>query len=160
ACRTFVGPDFLPGRLQRRGRKHLVHQTVPTSSFDAVLQRRHHALRPDRGFHPRPVLAGFCTLCSPRGHCRCSLCLDLGHCTSSFLPPFPRRGFAARAFRGFSPLRYYAGSDSCRTSPARQASLLTLHRLPGIPPPTTLCARTSLCQSPQRVRSAPFGSRL
>src|SRR6202011_3639688 len=37
-------------------------------------------------------------------------------------------------------------------SQARQVSPLTLHCLPGIPPPTTSCARTSLCQSPQRVR--------
>jgi len=140
-------------RTQRR-------PTVPTSSFDAVLQRRHHALRPHRSFHPRPVLAGFCTLCSPRGHCRCCLCLGLGHCASTFLPTFPRRGFAIRAFRGSPPLRYYAGSDSCRASPARQVSLLTLHCLPDIPPPITSRARTSLCQSPQRVRSIPFGFRL
>src|SRR5580704_10889767 len=37
-------------------------------------------------------------------------------------------------------------------SQARQVSPLTLHCLPGIPSPTTSCARTSLCQSPQRVR--------
>ena len=37
-------------------------------------------------------------------------------------PAFPRRGFALRASRGSSPLRYYAGSDPCRASPARQVS--------------------------------------
>src|ERR1700675_1208469 len=45
----------------------------------------------------------------------------------------------------------------------RQVSPLTLHCLPGIPPPTTSCARTSLCQSPQRVRpvqASPSMSRL
>jgi len=72
ARRTFIGRDSLPSRIQRVGGEHLIHQTVPTTSFDAVHQRRHHALRPDCIFHPRPV-AGFCTLCSPRGHCRCCL---------------------------------------------------------------------------------------
>jgi hypothetical protein len=70
--RTFIGPDFLPGCFQRVGCKHLIHQTVPTTSFDAVHQRRHHTLSPDRIFHPRPV-AGFCTLSSRCGHCRCFL---------------------------------------------------------------------------------------
>ena len=84
------------------------------TSFDAVLQRRHHAFRPDRSFHPRPSRTGFCTLCSPRGHCRCSLCSNHVLCASTFLPTFPRRGFAIRAFRRSSRLRYYAGSASCR----------------------------------------------
>ena len=69
-------------------------------------------LRPDRSFHPRP--ARFCTSCSPRGHCRCCCLLLSSHRTSTFLPTFPRRGFAVRAFQGSSPLRYYAGSASCR----------------------------------------------
>ena len=157
--------DGLLRRLPEQDRakpppNELIHQAVPTSSFDAVLQRQHHALRPHRSFHPRPVLVGFCTLCSPCWHSRRCLCLGLGQCASTFLPTFPQRGFASRASRGSSPLQYYAGSDPCRTSPARQASLLTLHCLPGIPPPITSCARTSLCQSPQRVRSIPFGFRL
>ena len=37
-------------------------------------------------------------------------------------PAFPRRGFALRASRGSPPLQYYAGSDPCRASPARQVS--------------------------------------
>jgi hypothetical protein len=48
-------------------------------------------------------------------------------------------------------------------SQVRQVSPLTLHCLPDIPSPTTSCARTSLCQSPQRVRSvkaSPSMSRL
>src|SRR6202008_659768 len=102
---------------------HLVDQTVPATSFDAVLQRRHHAVGPHRGFHPRPV-AGFCTLCSPCGHWRCFLCLVAHVSPPPSCPAFPRRGFAVRASRGSSPLRYYAGSDSCRASPARQVSPL------------------------------------
>ena len=140
-------------RLQRRRRS--------TSSFDAVDQRRHHALRPDRSFHPRPV-AGFCISFSPRGHCRCCPCSHpaLTHLPSC--PAFPRRGFALRACRGSSPLRYYAGSDSWRASPARQASPVHLSRLPSIQPPSTLRARTSrpyhLVRSvgPSRVQASPL----
>ncbi len=42
-----------PADASVSGRVHLVHQTVPLASLDAVHQRRHHALRPHRGFHPR-----------------------------------------------------------------------------------------------------------
>src|SRR6266446_80416 len=157
---TVIGPDPLPGRLQGRRRKHLVHQTVPTSSFDAVDQRRHHPLRPDRGFHPR-ILADFCALCSPRGHCRRFRLLRSGHCVSTFLPTFPRRVFAPHAFRRSARLRYYEGSDSCRTSPVRrQASPVHLSCLPSIQPPTTLRACTSRSLSPPCVQSVPCGSRL
>jgi hypothetical protein len=97
------------------------------TSFDAVVQRRHHALCPDRSFHPRP--AGLCTPCSPCGHCRCCCLLHSIHRTSTFLPAFPRRGFAVRAFRGSSPLRYYAGSASCRTL-ARPTGLSAYAALP------------------------------
>ena len=92
-------PGLPPGRRQRCRRVHLVHQAVPTPSFDAVLQRRHHALRPHRGFHPRPV-AGFCTLFSRRRHCRCCLLPGSVLHASTFLPPFPRDGFASRPSRG------------------------------------------------------------
>jgi len=61
-------------------------------------------------------------LSSPCGHYRCSLCLFLVHSVSTFLPTFPRRGFAFRAFHESPSLQYYAGSDSCRASPARQVS--------------------------------------
>ena len=97
-----IGPDFRPGRLQRRRRKHLVHQTVPTSFSDAVDQRRHHTLRPDRSFRP-PHLAAFAAggispLLSRNGTAGILLLHARPH-TSSFLPPFPRNGFARRPFR-------------------------------------------------------------
>ena len=147
-ARTFPRP---PPAL---GRTHLVHQTVPTSSFDAVDQRRHHALRPDRGFHPRPVV-GFCTLCSPSGHCRCCrLLLSVLH-ASTFLPAFPRPGFASRASRGLRRRGTMRALTPAGLARARQVSPLTPLCLPDIPPPTTSCARTSLFQSPQRVRQVP-----
>ena len=57
---------------------------------------------PDRGFHPTP---GFCALFSTATavhwrHVAYALPVTGFH-TSTFLPPFPRRGFAIRAFRGY-----------------------------------------------------------
>ncbi len=74
---------------------------------------------------------------------------------SSFLPPFPRGGFASRRFRRRRRHRYYEGSDSCRPHPGRQVSPLAPPCRPGIPSSTTRAARRSLCQSPQRQRLLP-----
>ena len=100
ACRTFVGLHLVPSHLQRCRRRHLVDQTVPLAAFDAVIQRRQHARRPNRGFNPGPVAPalGLCTLCSLVGTAGARLPRSVRH-VSTFLPPFPRRGFAARAFR-------------------------------------------------------------
>ena len=123
---------------------------------DAVAQRRHHAVVPLCRFRPRPV-AGFCTLYSPSGHWRCFRLLHRGAPASTFLPTFPRRGFALRACRGSSPLRYYAGSDSCRAL-ARPAGLSGPSAcLPGIPPPTTSCAWTSRSYHLARPVGSPLG---
>ena len=54
-------------------------------------------------------------MCSPCRHCRrLAFALPLRVAlASTFLPPVPRRSFALCASRGFSPLRYHEGSDSC-----------------------------------------------
>jgi hypothetical protein len=74
------------------------------ASFDAVLQRRQHALAPHRGFHPRPILsADLCALCSPLRHYR-HFAFALPRClahASTFLSPFPQYDFAFRTSRGF-----------------------------------------------------------
>ena len=56
-----------------------------------------------------------CALRSPFRHWqRFAFALPLcGIHLSTFLPPVPRRRFASSAFRGFWPLRYHEGSDSC-----------------------------------------------
>ena len=86
------------------GSVHFVDQAEPFTSFDAVSQRRQHALVPHRSFHPRPIpAASLCALCSPLGHCR-RLAFALLRCAthvSTFLSPFPRHGFAFRTWRGF-----------------------------------------------------------
>src|SRR5215510_793493 len=134
-CRSGVILDFVPGRLKRLLSVHLVNQAKPFPSFDAVFQRRQHAFTPHRGFHPRPISSvGLCALCSPCGHCR-RLAFALPGCVahaSTFLSPFPRRGFAFRPSHGShrfgtmesltpAPLTYRAGlpaylaTSSCRS---------------------------------------------
>ena len=73
-------------------------------------------------------------------------------------PAFPRPGFAVRASRGLRHCGTMRALTPAALSQARQVSLLPSLRLQGIPPPTTWCARTPLCQSPQRVRSVPHGT--
>ena len=153
ACRALVGPNSFPGRFERCRRPHLVDQTEPTIAFDAVFQRRHHAVGPDAGFHPRPV-AGFCSLCSPRGHCRRFPCLLPHFPHPPSCPAFPRRGFALRASRGLRRCGTMRALTPAARSHTRQVSPFTPLRLPSIPPPTTSCARASLCQSPQRAQPA------
>ena len=120
ARRAFVGPNLRPGRRQRLGRKHLIHQTEPFAAFDAVAQRRQHAFRPDRGFDPRKVPLSLSALCSLVGTPGVSLPRPV-HRASTFLPTFPRTGLCwpvlSRSVPSERrPQRYCAGSDSC---PAR-----------------------------------------
>src|SRR3989338_340119 len=97
ARRSAVAGYFPPCGFQCRRACCLVHQAEPFASFDAVTQRRQHAFRPDRGFYPRPVaVGGVCGLYSPVGHFRrLGLLRSVFH-ASTFLPPFPRSGFAFR----------------------------------------------------------------
>src|SRR5690554_4904209 len=143
AGRAPIGPDTCPGRREGRRRVHLIDQTVPTSSFDAVDQRRHHALRPHRGFHPRPhweafCLQGFCTTFSRIGTGDALLPLRAHH-ASTFLPTFPRSGFANRTSRDRSrsgTMRALTPGDLAHD---RQVSPLTPLCRPDIPSPTTPC---------------------
>ena len=88
-----VGLHFRPSRRQRRRCVDLVHHAVPNASFDAVLQRRQHAVRPDGGFDPRPV-AGFCALFSNL-HWRRFPCLVHSFRTLPSCPALAREGFAS-----------------------------------------------------------------
>ena len=56
-----------------------------------------------------------------------SLCSRCGSRASTFLPPVPRRSFALCASRGFSPLRYHEGSDSCTAHPPCRSPRLLRH---------------------------------
>jgi hypothetical protein len=145
----------LPGPFPRpheASRAHTpCHQTIPTSSFDAVRQRRHHAPGPHRSFRPRPVTAArFCALPSPHGHSRRSLCFAMIPHASTF----PRPGIAVRAFRGSrrsGTMR--ALTPGCARTPDRSLHLSCSAFRTSRPQPSR-AARTSISQSPQRVRPA------
>src|SRR6202047_4664522 len=154
--RPFVPRDLPPRGFEGCRSDDLVHQAEPFASYDAVNQRRHHALGPDRSFHPPPLsFVGLCPLLSPLRHCRDGSLLHSSPRTSSFLPPFPRSGFASRSFHRRRRHQYYEGSDSCRSHPDRQVSPLTPPCRPSIPSSTTRAVRWSLRQSPQRQRLLP-----
>src|SRR6201985_671029 len=155
--RPLVPRNLAPRGFQGRRPDHLIHQAEPLASFDAVDQRRDHALRPDRGFRPPPVaMAGFCPLLSRFRHCRDCVLLHCGPRASTFLPPFPLAGFASRPSPRQPPHR---GNLKALTPGAltlvRQVSLLTPPCRPGIPTSTTRAAHRSLSQSPQRRRLLP-----
>ena len=101
-------------------------------------------------------MTGFCPLLSRFRHCRDCFLLHSEPRASTFLPPFPRSGFAARP----SPRpRPHRGNMKALTpaglTPGRQVSPLTPPCRPGIPTSTTRTAHRSLCQSPQRRRLLP-----
>ena len=78
----------------------LAQKCPPFVSFDAVAQRRQHALRPDLAVYPRPVSGRFRRdLFSLLRHCHhfaFAFARSVFH-VSTFLSPFPRLGFAFRA---------------------------------------------------------------
>ena len=103
ARRALVGLDLLPGRLQRLRSIDFVDQTEPFVSFDAVVQRRQHAIRPNGAVDPVPVSSlDKQGLLSRFRHCRsfAHALAPLGFHASTFLPAFPQHGFAFRASRG------------------------------------------------------------
>src|SRR3981189_3170495 len=90
-----VPRNALPRDVQGRRTNDFVDQTKPFAPFDAVTQRRRHAIRPDRSFRPPQSVgaptSGVSPLCSPIGT-HGVLLLLASHLASSFLPPFPRNG--------------------------------------------------------------------
>ena len=139
-------------------------------SLDAVTQRRQHAFLSLRGFNSRPVWpVSLCVLFSPCGHYRRLLfaLLRYDSLPSTFLPPVPRRCFAFSAFRGFSPLRYHEGSDSCTVHLRRRSPHLLRHTflsfrlqprgLPGhrLPPRQRDPRVSDFAMNEQARRSAP-----
>jgi hypothetical protein len=142
--------DFPPRHRQGRRSDDLIHQTVPLAPFDAVAQRRHHALGPDRCFRPPPLTAaaGFCPLRSRFRHSRGGLLPHSGLRTSNFLPPFPRRGFASRPSHGPRPHRYYEGCDSCRLHQIGRSLRLLRFAVPAFRP------------QPRKLPAGRFVSRL
>jgi hypothetical protein len=85
----------LPARLQGPPPVYLVNQTKPLRSLDAVIQRRQHALGPDRAVNPVPSLGTVrrSLVSRTRHSCFFAHALTLpSPCASTFLPPFPNPG--------------------------------------------------------------------
>src|ERR1700761_2629392 len=99
---SFVPRNTLPRGFQAGRTDDLVYQTEPFTPSDAVTQRRHHAIRPDRSFRPpqlATLVAGGVSPLLSRSGTAGVLLLHTRPLASSFLPPFPRGGFAARPSR-------------------------------------------------------------
>ena len=147
ATSRVVGPD------------DLVHQAEPFASFDAVNQRRHHALRPDRGFHPPPFparVARLCPLLSRLRHCRGCLLAPFRTSRIHLPASLPSDGFASRP----SPPPVAAAGTMKALTPAgltltgRSLRLLRLAFPAFRPQPRDLPAGR-FHQSPQRQRLFP-----
>ena len=99
---------------------HFVYQTEPTAGFDAVTSAdtmrsvqieasAHHSSR-----RSSPVASPPCLAISALAGIVLLLTKPL---TSSFLPPFPRDGFATRPFHRSPGIEYYEGSELLAASP-------------------------------------------
>ena len=124
----------------------LVNQRVPSSSSDALFERRQHPLRPHLRCRPRPAGADRPGRVSPRGHC-CGG--GLPTVRPSRIPlPAPLRSTPVTALR-----RYYERSDSCAGgSSARRAHE---HRPFPRRSPCVLCHAVITIPSPP-TRRAPL----
>jgi hypothetical protein len=90
---------------------------------------------------------------SPFGHCRCSLCFGPFITPPPSCPPSLNMVLLSTLLAAHRRCSTMRALTPAQRSHARQISSLTPLCLPDIPFPTTSCARTSLSQSPQRVRS-------
>jgi len=168
ARRPFVPRDTLPREVQGRRTHHFVDQTKPFAPSDAVAQRRHHAVRPDRSFRP-PQTVGF-----PTGGVSPLLSLDgtagvlLLHAkplASSFLPSFPRSGLCcpplSAARRGLGSMKALTPdglTQTARSLRLRRFAVPTFRPQPRDPPHGRF-----ECQSLQRhqlFQASPSMSRL
>jgi hypothetical protein len=140
ARRALVGPDHRPCQRRRRRRVDLVDRRVPFAAFDAVDQRRQHALRPYRSFGPRNRGVSLFTLLSLAGTSGAAL-LWPGQ-SRLHLPALPSLGpaHAVRASRracGPHGIGTVRAPTPRRLAHADEASLLAVLCRPGIPPPIT-----------------------
>jgi len=129
---------------------------TPLSSADTMRSVQTEASAHDQSRASAPCVA----LAGTAG----ALCAPIMSCTH---PPSCPPSLGAALLSALFVAHRHCGTMRALTpaarSHARQVSPLTLRCLPNIPSPTTPCARTSLCQSPQRVRpveASPHMSRL
>ena len=153
ARRPFVARDTMPRQVQGMRTSDFIDQAEPLASFDAVAQRRHHAIRPDRAFRPPQIMGSHpgcvCPLPSRLGTLGILLARST-HLASSFLPPFPRGGLCCPSL---STARSGRGTIKALTPPGltQAGGSLRLLRLavptfrpqPRDPPPGRFVSRLS-----------------
>ena len=91
ARRPLVPRDPFKGRQQVGRCVDLVNQAEPNAALHALFEGRQHAVRPDRGFHPRPPAPDVSDLRRPCGHSRRFFLARPVHPASTFLRPFAPR---------------------------------------------------------------------
>jgi len=100
-------------------------------------------LRPLAASAPCVALAGTAGACS---------CFSLSFTHPPSCPPSLGAALLSALLAAHRRCSTMRALTPARRSHAKQVSSLTPLCLPDIPPPTTSCCPTSLCQSPQRVR--------
>src|SRR5436190_23928111 len=117
--------------------------------YDAVIQRRQHAVAPLRGFHSQPIpVVRFCALSNPYGYYRRYALLPSWFSRIHLPISLPSARLCFPCLPRFNPQRYYGDSDSCSALPTTQVSPLISPHLPVVPPPTTWAAWSPLTTTP------------
>jgi hypothetical protein len=127
---------------QRRQRIDLVNQRVPSSSSDALFERRQHAVRPHLGGRPRPAGADRTDRTSPDRHSRRLGSLRCVHHAFLSLRPFAPRELlrfiaTTSALTPAQAALWLLGAGTPSFTPRRSPSV-THTSLAAIPSPTTV----------------------
>ena len=96
--------------------------------YDAVIQRRQHAVAPLRGFHSQPIpVVRFCALSNPYGYYRRYALLPSWFSRIHLPISLPSARLCFPCLPRFNPQRYYGDSDSCSAHLRRRSPHLSRH---------------------------------
>src|SRR6266516_243228 len=96
--------------------------------YDAVIQRRQHAVAPLRGFHSQPIpVVRFCALSNPYGYYRRYALLPSWFSRIHLPTSLPSARLCFPCLPRFNPQRYYGDSDSCSAHLRRRSPHLSRH---------------------------------
>src|SRR5436190_1380198 len=96
--------------------------------YDAVIQRRQHAVAPLRGFHSQPIpVVRFCALSNPYGYYRRYALLPSWFSCIHLPISLPSARLCFPCLPRFNSQRYYGDSDSCSAHLRRRSPHLSRH---------------------------------
>src|SRR5437867_4937639 len=96
--------------------------------YDAVIQRRQHAVAPLRGFHSQPIpVVRFCALSNPYGYYRRYALLPSWFSRIHLPTSLPSARLCFPCLPRVTPQRYYGDSDSCSAHLRRRPPHLSRH---------------------------------